>query len=124
MTRILTIGLLALLMTAAGLGHFADPEPWAAIVPKPLPPLATVYVSGVFEILGGIGLLVPRTRRFSAFGLAILFVAVFPANLYQWWFDLPLGPIQPPGWYHAIRLPFQGVLIAWALWIARSARED
>jgi uncharacterized membrane protein len=111
-------------MIAIGVAHFVAPEPFVRIVPAWLPaPLALVYVSGAFEILGGAGLLVPRARRAAAIGLVALFVAVFPANvnqaLHQVSFDD--GP-PPPTWALLLRLPFQIVLIAWAVWLARSPR--
>lgn len=112
--------LLAAAMVAAGTLHFADPEPFVRIVPPVLPyGRALVYVSGFFEILGGIGLLPERTRRAASWGLIALYVAVFPANIYMAVADvrfagLPEGELLP--W---LRLPFQAVLIAWAWWVGR-----
>ncbi|MEB3886665.1 DoxX family protein [Lyngbya sp. CCY1209] len=75
-------GVLAVCMLVAGTLHFAASEPFIRIVPDFLPaPAALVYISGVIEILLGIGLLIPATRRLSAWGLVALFVAVYPANL-------------------------------------------
>jgi uncharacterized membrane protein len=74
--------LLALVMVFAGVMHFVAPKAYARTVPKWLPaPMALVYISGVFEVLGGLGLLVPQTRALAAWGLVALFVAVFPANV-------------------------------------------
>lgn len=112
--------LLALIMVLAGILHFAKPGPFVRIVPKFLPaPLTLVYVSGVFEILGGIGLLVPQTSQLAAWGLVALFVAVFPANLNMALNNIPMSdkPISPVlAW---LRLPLQGVLIAWAWWFTK-----
>ena len=72
---------LALLFVLAGIWHFVHPATYLAIMPPWLPqPLALIYVSGVFEILGGLGLLPARTRRMAGWGLLALLVAVFPAN--------------------------------------------
>jgi uncharacterized membrane protein len=109
----------ALIMIAAGTGHLIDPEPWMVIVPAPLPPLAAVYASGVFEILGGLGVLIPRTRKVAGYGLVALFIAVFPANINAWWNDLPMAGTVAPSWFHWIRLPFQAVLMYTAWWIAQ-----
>jgi uncharacterized membrane protein len=85
-----------------------------------LPERGTVYLSGVFEILGGTGLLLPQTRRWAAWGLIALYVAVFPANLYMAFNGIQLDPANPlPAWGAWIRLPFQILFIAWAWWFTR-----
>lgn len=112
--------LLATLMVTAGVLHFVVPKGFERIVPKALPaPRALVYVSGVFEILGGVGLLVPATQRWAAYGLIALFVAVFPANINQAVNQIPLGRKKLPRWVPWARLPLQLVLIWWAWQYAR-----
>lgn len=112
--------LLAAVMIAAGVAHFVTPEPFVGIVPKALPaPRMLVLVSGVFEIAGGVGLLIPRTRKLAAWGLIALYVAVFPANVNMAINHLPFGdhPADPVlAW---ARLPFQAVFIAWAYYLSR-----
>jgi uncharacterized membrane protein len=110
---------LALLMASAGVLHFISPQPFVRIVPSWLPaPLLLVYISGFFEILGAIGLLIPRTRRLAAWGLVALLIAVFPANINMAVNQLPLGDtVYPIG--NWVRLPFQIVLIAWAYWMTK-----
>jgi uncharacterized membrane protein len=72
------LALLALLMTTMGVLHFVAPTPFVQIIPPQLPePLLLVYVSGLFEIAGGIGVLLPKTRRAAAWGLILLYLAVF-----------------------------------------------
>ena len=74
--------ILACVMIGMGILHFAAPAPFVRIMPSALPaPLVLVLVSGFFEALGGIGLLVPRARRAASFGLVLLYLAVFPANV-------------------------------------------
>ena len=73
-----------------------------------------VAISGACEILGGLGLLVPATRRWAAWGLVALFVAVFPANVNMAIHRLPFGKFPVPGWALWARLPLQAVLVAWA----------
>jgi uncharacterized membrane protein len=109
---------LALVMVGVGVLHFVQPKPFVRIVPKYLPaPLALVYISGFFEILGGIGLLIPETRAWAAWGLIALYVAVFPANIYMLTDNVSLNPHKPiPRWALWLRLPFQLVFIAWAYW--------
>lgn len=107
--------LLAGLMTLAGALHLADPGPFVRIVPDYLPaPLALVYISGFFEILGGMGLLIPALQRKAAWGLIALYVAVFPANLYMAIHQISLGDTPAPPALLWLRLPMQLLLIAWA----------
>lgn len=73
-----------------------------------------VAISGACEILGGLGLLVPATRRWAAWGLVALFVAVFPANVNMAIHRLPFGKFPVPVWALWARLPLQAVLVAWA----------
>ena len=113
--------LLAAAMVAVGLLHFVNPTPFERIVPPPLPAGPTVALSGVFEVLGGLGLLLPRTRRFAAWGLVALYVAVFPANIYMALEGIQLDPANPaPEWAAWLRLPFQFLFIAWAGWFTRA----
>lgn len=112
--------LLALIMVGGGVNHFLSPDVYVAMMPAALPwPLELVYVSGVFEVLGGLGLLLPQTRRLAAWGLIALFVAIFPANLNMALNHLPLGGKPVPLWALWARLPLQAVLIAWAWWYTR-----
>ncbi|MEP6664221.1 MAG: DoxX family protein [Verrucomicrobiota bacterium] len=108
--------LLALFFIFAGIAHFVKPESYLKIVPSYLPaPLLLVYVSGFFESLGGIGMLIPQTRRWAGWGLIALLVAVFPANiemLRQNWQKEGLSLFT---WVLIFRLPFQ-VVFVWAVW--------
>lgn len=107
--------LLAAFMTLAGLNHFLSPALYVGMMPEVLPaPLALVYVSGIAEMAGGLGLLPRRTRKLAAWGLIALFVAVFPANVNMALNGLPLGERAIPLWALWARLPLQIVLIAWA----------
>jgi uncharacterized membrane protein len=110
----------AVLMIAIGVTHFVRPAGFVAIVPSWLPaPYALVVISGFFEILGGVGLLVPRVRRAASYGLVALYVAVFPANINMAVHDIqPEGLHIPPALLWG-RLPLQIVFIAVALWVGR-----
>jgi uncharacterized membrane protein len=112
---LLTIG-----MVLAGINHFIDPATYVAMMPSALPwHLELVYASGVFEILGGLGLIHPRTRRLAGWGLIALLVAIFPANLNMAVNHLPLGGQVVPEWALWARLPLQIVFILWAWWVSR-----
>lgn len=121
--RALVRPVLALAMTAVGVTHFTSPEGFVKIVPPFLPaPLLLVWVSGVAEIAGGVGLMIPRLRRAAAWGLVALYVAVFPANIH-----MALHDVQPFAFHVSraaqwLRLPFQAVFIALAVWLAREPR--
>lgn len=111
---------LTIFMVAAGLNHFLAADTYEAMVPRALPaPELLVQISGVAEILGGLGLILPATRRLAAWGLVALYVAVFPANLNMAINHLPLGTHELPTWALWGRLPLQLVFIAWALMFTR-----
>ena len=108
---------LALLFVGAGVLHFLRPATYLAIMPPALPaPLALVYVSGFFELVGGLGLLPARTRRLAGWGLLALLVAVFPANVYM---ALIHEQLHIPGWVAWGRLPLQLPLLWWVWRVMR-----
>lgn len=114
--------LLAVIFVAAGTLHFAFPGAFEKIMPPYLPlHRELVYLSGVLEILGGLGLLPQRTRRAAGIGLVLLLVAVWPANL-QMLLDARASG-QPPWWVALLwaRLPLQVALILW-VWNASRPR--
>ena len=102
-----------------GAAHFTATEGFVKIVPGFLPEKpALVYISGVCEILGGAGLLVPATRKAAGWGLIALLIAVFPANVYHAVAKIEVKGIPDGPVYHAIRLPSQGLLIWLVGWVA------
>ena len=79
------LGIIFLWFMIGGIGHFTSTEFFLAIVPPWVPePLAAVYVSGFFEILLAIGILLPQFRAWSGIGLIVLTLAVTPAHVYMW----------------------------------------
>ncbi|MFN8607028.1 MAG: hypothetical protein U0931_05830 [Vulcanimicrobiota bacterium] len=108
--------LLALLFTRAGQLHLTDTRAWEAIVPPPLPASACVLISGVVEIVAGLGLLV--RPRLAALVLIALLVAVFPANIYQALSGARLYGFPDQPWKAWARLPLQPLLI-WLVWLSR-----
>lgn len=105
---------------AAGTMHFVKPDFYAAIIPSSLPaPAALVALSGVAEIAGGLGLMIPRVRQAAGVGLVLLLMAVFPANL-EMLRQARFG--NGPEWVEALlwlRLPLQLVLIWWVWRLSR-----
>ena len=99
--------------------HFLRPLPYVHIIPPYLPyPLELVYISGACEILGGIGLLIPRLRRLAGYGLIALLVAVFPANVHMAVNQIGLPGVSIPPLLLWLRLPLQFALIAWVIYAA------
>lgn len=103
---------IAAIFVAGGFAHFAWPGVYEQIVPPYLPEKRRlVEISGFFEILGGVGALVPPARRPAGWGLIALLVAVFPANVYMATDAARFGSI--PAWALWARLPLQLLLIRW-----------
>jgi uncharacterized membrane protein len=112
--------LLAVFFIGAGIGHFTTTDFFVSIVPPYLPaPLALVYVSGVCEITGGLGVLLPATRRAAGIGLVALLIAVFPANLNMAIHPGAFVAQGIPFWSLYARLPLQLAFMAWAWWATR-----
>jgi uncharacterized membrane protein len=110
----------AVLYIGAGSLHFIRPEPYLRIVPPYVPwHAAMVRISGAFEILGGLGLLLPATRRAAAWGLVALLIAVFPANLYMAMYPVDAGAAAIAPVLRWGRLPLQALLIWWLVWGTR-----
>ncbi len=117
--------LLALAMVGIGIQHFTNPAPFEKIVPAYLPlPLAIVYVSGLFEILCGIGLLILPVSRIAAWGLIALYIAVFPANVNMAVNSIRIEGTSYPLIFNWARLPFQALFIAWAYWFTHKDIND
>ncbi len=101
----------------AGLLHFLKPVMYIRIMPDYIPyHKAMVYISGGAEIFGGLGIMIPTFRHYAAWGLILLLIAVFPANL-----DMAMKGYKKHGltkytWILLLRLPLQFVLIYWIFW--------
>ena len=103
-----------------GIKHFIDLEYFLSIVPPYLPcHLELVYISGLFEVLFGLLILLPKYRYYGAIGLILLLLAVFPANIYLAQSKEAQEAIGATQQIATWRLPIQGVLI----WIAFYIRK-
>ncbi len=113
--------LLVAFMIVSGIGHFAVTASYEAMMPTALPwPRLLVYLSGVAELAGGVGLVVPSLRRAASIGIMLLLIAVFPANI-----NMAVNHISPPGMHISsfalwARLPFPALFLAWAWWGGRT----
>ncbi len=120
------IGLIsaALLFLSSGTLHFVRTGAFVKIVPLYIPfPYAAVYVSGVAELAGGVGLLIRRFRRPAAWGLVALLVAVFPANVYMATNNIQVSKQQVAVWVLWARLPLQAVLIWLVVWSSKPVKR-
>ncbi len=110
--------LLSVAFIAAGTLHFLRPESYEQIMPEYLPAhRELVLISGAAEIAGGVGLVFAQTRRAAGIWLAALLIAIFPANVNMAVNSEQFRSLDPALLW--ARLPLQGLLIWWALRIAR-----
>ena len=117
--KLVLFGLAAFFINV-GVDHFVNPEFYLSIMPPAFPlHLEAVYISGFFEVLGGVGVLIPRLRKIAGWGLVALLVAVYPANIYM--------AITPEAFPEAsvallyVRLVFQFLFFYWAFSVTKSA---
>ena len=117
-TKRALLGVMGAFYIVAGLMHFVAPAAYLPLMPPWLPAhRALILLSGVAEVVLGALVLVPATRRLAAWGLILLLIAIFPANLHVALHDVPLfGATEGLGVWNWVRLPFQLVLILWAWW--------
>lgn len=119
MQKILLV-LAALLFATSGTMHFVANEAFARIVPPYIPDARlAVYLSGLAEIAGALGLLIPKLRRWAGWGLVLLLICVFPANLHMATACIQIPGHAIPQWALWARLPLQAVLIACVWWCSR-----
>jgi uncharacterized membrane protein len=113
---------LAVMLIFAASAHFtAMRHDLAKMVPAAIPqPLAIIYITGVLEIAGAVGLLFPRTRRLAAICLILFFIAVFPANVKAARENVSIG--GNPATALWLRLPMQALFI-WLAWWSAGSRE-
>jgi len=106
---------MSLFYISVGLNHFIDPNWFMQIVPPYLPfHLQLVYISGFFEIVFGIMLLVPSFRFYAGWGLILLLIAVYPANIYL--AQTNGAAMNTTPFIAWARLPFQFLFIGLAYW--------
>ena len=122
-TKRTLLWVMAAAYVAAGFNHLMNPAFYVAIIPPGLPePEWLNVISGLAEIVLGVFLLEPRARRFAAWGIIALLIAVFPANVYVATTNLGLPGGEPctgNALVNGVRLPFQGLFVVWAWWYTR-----
>ena len=117
-TKLILKWLLATAFILAGTNHFINPQFYKKMMPPYLPwHFFLIYLSGILEIILGILLLIKKTEKLAAWGLVLLLLAVFPANVYMAMNTESFPQFSPVLIY--LRLPFQFLLIAWAFRFTR-----
>jgi uncharacterized membrane protein len=113
-TKLVLTYLFGAFLIVAGVGHFLNPQKYFAFIPDFLPKEAVNYLSGLLEILAGIGVFIPRFKNISTFTILLMMVAFLPLHI------IDVFKEQPAIGSHTIaliRLPLQFVLIYWAWFI-------
>ncbi len=120
-TKGILLALMGLFYIGNGVNHLVNVEVYRPIMPPYLPyPDALIVLSGLAELGLGLAVLIPRTRRLAAWGIILLLIAIFPANVHVALNNVPLGGGEDgAGIWNWVRLPFQLVFIAWAWWYTR-----
>ena len=104
---------MAFIYFVAGINHFRNPRLYIKIIPPSFPnPKLLNIISGLAEILLGIGLCIPIISNYAAWGVIALLIAVFPANIYM--FTSQKASMGLPKWVLLLRIPLQLLLIFWA----------
>ena len=123
--KLATIYAMALHYIAVGVKHFMDVDFFIAIMPDYIPwHKELVFLSGFFEILFGLLLVFKTTRKYAAFGVILLLVAVFPANIYLAMSDAAQQALGATQQDTLIRLPFQIPLILIAYWHSQTQTKQ
>lgn len=118
--------LLAAAYLIAGILHIRDPAPFLAITPDWVPaPGRVVFLTGIAEIAGAVGLMIPpsllpRIRQAAGIGLALYALCVWPANINHAVNDIAVGGETLSWWYHGPRLALQPAFIWLALWVGEA----
>lgn len=119
----LGLAIVFLFFMGGGITHFTDPAFFESIMPPWIGfHTEIVYISGIFEILGAIGILLPSLRQWAGNGLILLVICVTPANIHMW-LNPDLFPDVPPA-FLTIRLVLQVGLLLLIWWSTRLPASD
>ena len=119
----LGLAIVFLFFMVGGITHFTDPAFFESIMPPWIGfHTEIVYISGIFEILGAIGILLPSLRQWAGNGLILLVICVTPANIHMW-LNPDLFPDVPPA-FLTIRLVLQVGLLLLIWWSTRMPASD
>tara|TARA_B100000579_G_scaffold416113_1_gene411343 strand:- start:116 stop:523 length:408 start_codon:yes stop_codon:yes gene_type:complete len=117
MKHILSI-ILGIFFINVGIGHFVEPEWFEPIVPAILgDPTFWVLLTGAMEIILGVGIIIPQSRKYSGLLMTFFLIAIYWANLNMWINNVPLDGKTFATIWHIIRLLLQILMILVALWV-------
>jgi len=119
--KLITIYFMSIAYTYVGVRHFIDPDFFLAIMPNYLSMhLFFVYLTGLMEVVFGSLLAFRKTRKFASYGLIILLLIVFPANIHLVESELSQSILEVSKEQTIIRLPFQGLFLILAYWHSKN----
>ena len=105
---------LSLFFLFTSLGHFIKTEEMSAMVPPVIPcPVGLIYITGVLELLGAIGVWIPRLTRLTGLCLILMLIGLLPANIYSAFHRVDFGGHSSGPAYLLVRVPFQIFAIWW-----------
>lgn len=116
---------LAVLFTFTGISHFFFVEEMMQMIPPFVPAREMmVYLTGVLEIAGAVGLLVPQLQRVAGYALIAFLLGILPANIYAALNYTGMGSHADGPSYLWIRVPLQILFIVWAWYFSLSENDD
>jgi len=119
---------LTLFFLFAGVGHFIKTEEMAQMVPPPIPyRVEIIYITGVLELAGAVGVWLPRLTRLTGLCLILMLIGLLPANIYSALQRLGFGGHEAGPIYLLVRVPFQLFVICWTYFATEQRwlrRED
>ena len=119
--KLITIYFMSIAYTYVGVRHFIDPDFFLAIMPNYLSMhLFFVYLTGLMEVVFGLLLAFRKTRKFASYGLIVLLLIVFPANIHLVESELSQSILEVSKEQNIIRLPFQGLFLILAYWHSKN----
>ena len=105
---------LTLFFLFTSMGHFVRTEPMAEMMPAAVPyRIELIYLTGVFELLGAIGVWIPRLTKLVGVLLIVMLIGLLPANIYSAFNRVEFGGHGAGPWYLLVRVPFQIFAIWW-----------
>lgn len=113
--------LFGLFLIYGGYNHFVKPEFYDPFIPDFLPKLWVNYVTGIVEIVLGVGLCIPAYRRKAAWGALLLMLAFTPIHIWDLCREAPAIGSQTAAW---IRIGVQALFIAWMYWLSRPGKGN
>ena len=110
---------MSILYIYVGINHFIDTKSFLIIIPPYLQTigLEIIYLSGIFEIILGILLIIPKYRKIASYGIILLLIAVYPANIYLAFNEESQNLMGISSFMASwVRLPLQFVFLSLAYW--------